>query len=658
MKPEPIHPARIAFNADGVPCAPDFGDVYHATAGALVQAEHVFLRGNGLPGRWAGRERFVVLETGFGLGNNFLATWAAWRADPQRCERLVFVSVEKHPLSQDDLRRALAASTLPELAAQLLDAWPLLTPNLHLRDFDAGRVQLLLAFGDVAHMLPELQLQADALYLDGFAPARNAAMWTPDVLKRLARLAAPGATAATWSVARSVCDGLTSNGFVVERVPGFAGRHEMTVARFAPRYTAPSPAAFRAPPVGPREALVLGGGLAGCAAAWALSLQGWTSTVLDRQPAPAMETSGNLAGLMHGIFNAPDSLHARWFRAAALHTHTWAAPAVAAGRVGGRLDGLLRLDAGLNDDTGLQAAQLACARVGLPAAYVQPLSRGDAIQTSGLPLPSGGWRYGQAGWLSPSDWCAELLARAGPLAGWRGDSAVARLRRIGAGWQALDGTGRVLAEAPVLVLAHALGARSVWPDGLAPLPLAAVRGQTTLWPGDAQPAVLPRLPLSGQGYALRLADGRLLLGATTQVNDADPALRTADHRHNLSRAVQLGVLGNGAEALDDAPLARLGGRVGWRATLPDRLPVIGPPVDALALANARAGRRRLDALRHQPRWHEAGHGLYVFSGLASRGLTSAALGARVLAAWISGAPFPVENSLRDALDPARFGPPG
>ena len=57
----------------------------------------MFLGGNGLPQRWAGRERFVVLETGFGLGNNFLATWAAWRDDPQRCARLHFVSIERHP---------------------------------------------------------------------------------------------------------------------------------------------------------------------------------------------------------------------------------------------------------------------------------------------------------------------------------------------------------------------------------------------------------------------------------------------------------------------------------------------------------------------------------------------------------------------------------
>src|SRR6185436_10644778 len=75
---EPLQPARIDFTDAAAPRAIDYGDVYHPRAGAFAQARHVFLAGNGLPRRWAGRAHFVILETGFGLGHNFLATWAAW----------------------------------------------------------------------------------------------------------------------------------------------------------------------------------------------------------------------------------------------------------------------------------------------------------------------------------------------------------------------------------------------------------------------------------------------------------------------------------------------------------------------------------------------------------------------------------------------------
>ncbi|WP_162910231.1 tRNA (5-methylaminomethyl-2-thiouridine)(34)-methyltransferase MnmD, partial [Azohydromonas sediminis] len=262
MRFAPITPARIVFGdgaPDAPPYAPDFGDVYHARAGALAQAHHVFLGGNALPQRWQQRARFVILETGFGLGHNFLATWAAWRDDPRRCERLWFVSIDRHPPTRDDLARAHAASPLPGLARDLVAAWPPLTPDLHTLAFDGGRVMLRLAFGDVAAWLPQLVLDADAFYLDGFAPDRNPAMWDARVLKALAGRAAPGATAATWSVARDVRDGLAGAGFAVERAPGFGGKREMTVARYAPAFT---PRRARAPGrVAPRDAVVVGAGL-------------------------------------------------------------------------------------------------------------------------------------------------------------------------------------------------------------------------------------------------------------------------------------------------------------------------------------------------------------------------------------------------------------
>src|SRR4051812_21708469 len=99
----PLVPARLAFQ-EGVPYSEAFSDVYHSVSGGPAQAEHVFLRGNGLPERWRGRRSFVILETGFGSGLNFLVTLRAWRRDPDRCERLHFVSIEKRPFALDDLR--------------------------------------------------------------------------------------------------------------------------------------------------------------------------------------------------------------------------------------------------------------------------------------------------------------------------------------------------------------------------------------------------------------------------------------------------------------------------------------------------------------------------------------------------------------------------
>jgi len=196
--PETLVPATLRFH-DGIPYSEAFGDVYHNADGGIAKKRHVFLGGNGLPARWAGRRRFVILETGFGLGLNFLVTLQAWRRDPARGERLHFVSIEKYPFSLQDLRTLHARyPELEEEAAELHARWPLVVPGAHRLEF--GNVVLTLHLGDIK-VLRDLRLAADAIYLDGFSPAKNADMWSPAAFRAISRLAAPGATAATWSVA-------------------------------------------------------------------------------------------------------------------------------------------------------------------------------------------------------------------------------------------------------------------------------------------------------------------------------------------------------------------------------------------------------------------------------------------------------------------------
>lgn len=648
MKTQPIVPATLVLRRSPqgreLPYSSGFDDIYHAEAGAFEQARHVFLAGNGLPGRWQGREEFVVLETGFGLGNNFLAAWDAWQADAQRCARLVFISIEKHPFVREDLARAHAASPRPDLAAQLVQAWPPLLPNLHQLDFEGGRVRLLLGFGDVADLLPQLLAEVDAFFLDGFAPARNPQMWDARLLERLGRLAAADATAATWSVARGVRDGLAAGGFEVERRPGFAGKRDMVAARHAPRFRpAPPPGGLLRPalPAAARHALVIGAGLAGASAAFGLAEQGWRCTVLDRAAQPAQGTSGNPGGLFHGVMHPDDGPHARSHRAAALATAALVAPWLAEGRFAGQCAGLLRLDA----DSGDADAQRLAERLGLPAGYLRWMAQDEAAAATGIAVPSGGWWFAQGGWLDPAGYVRTLLqaARAEVI----GHSAVHAIRRQAQRWQALGADGQVLGEAPVLVLANGLDAAALLAaHGQAEAaPLAAVRGQLSLVEAGHAHIALPRVPVAGGGYALALADGRLLCGATSQEGDTDPAPREADHLHNLQQAARLGALAGDPASL----LPGVQGRVAWRATTPDRLPLIGAVPDAHATVRTRGEQVRL-----LPRLRDEHGGLYLLAGLGSRGIGWTALAARLLASWVTGAPCPVEADLRDALDPARF----
>ena len=131
-----ITPATLSFTDDGTPYAPVYDDVYHSRAGAIAQARHVFLGVNDLPARGATREHFGIVETGFGLGLNFLTTWAIWQTQPQshRCQRLHFISIEKHPLLKHDLQRLLApyqGELPPESICALVEQWPILSSGMH-----------------------------------------------------------------------------------------------------------------------------------------------------------------------------------------------------------------------------------------------------------------------------------------------------------------------------------------------------------------------------------------------------------------------------------------------------------------------------------------------------------------------------------------------
>jgi tRNA 5-methylaminomethyl-2-thiouridine biosynthesis bifunctional protein len=673
MKLRRIVPAEVDFGDPQAPRAPRFGDVYHARHGAFAQARHVFLAGNGLPARWAGRAAFTVLETGFGLGNNFLATWAAWRADPARPRRLRFVSIEKHPLRAPDLRRALAACEAPELAAALCDAWPPLTPDHHALAFDDGAVELMLVFGDVADALRGLVACADAFYLDGFAPDRNPQMWDTPVFKALARLAAPGATAATWSAARAVREGLARAGFAARREPGAGGKRDITLADFAPRVQ-PRPPAARVGSADLARVAIVGGGIAGAACAHALARAGLEAIVLDTAAEPATGASGNAAGLFHGVFHPEDGAHARALRAAALLAARTYDEAIAHG-VPGRREGFLRVVPEHGDVAPLEAA---LSGAGLPPEFVQAWTPAQVRAIGGPDCAA--WGYPGGGWIAPA-----ALARAWlqtPGVTWRGGAEVDRLERVaderGSGvhplrargrWRLFDAHGALLAEADAVVFANAAAASTLWARATgttAPAgpewipPLARWRGQVSLVAADTPGLRAPRLPIAGAGYALALPDGAVLCGATSTADDETAEARLADHAHNLRQLAWLTGSALAAETpssdrtrpgADEALAAtliaqgRLQGRVGWRAIAPDRLPWIGAVPAAPADASTAP-----DQPRHWPRVP----GLFVASGFGSRGLTWAPLAGRLIVAWATGAPHPLPADLVDALDPARF----
>jgi tRNA 5-methylaminomethyl-2-thiouridine biosynthesis bifunctional protein len=599
-----ITPATLSFR-DGAPYSSLYGDIYASAAGGLAESRHVFIEGNGLPARFRDGTAAVVVETGFGAGLSFLSTWQAFREQAPADARLHYVSAEKHPLRRADLRRVLDLHpALASLSLPLLERYPPLVAGFHRLAFDGGRVSLLLLFGDAQAQLAELDAQADAFFLDGFAPSKNPDIWSAGLCRELARLAAPGATLATYTVAGSVRSALSQAGFAVARQPGYGTKREMLVGRFPGQ---------RRPPQRPGgRVAVIGGGIAGSHCALALAGQGYQVDVIEAGVAPAAGASANPAGLVRPFLSLDRSARSAFTLAAYLHAvrHYRALSVASPGLWNG--GGVLQLarDAGHADKLARALAQLA-----LPEAAARAVDAAQGTALCAAPVGDPGLWFGGAGWLSGPEACAAALAAAGDLAQLRTGLRIARIVQSEGGLRLVDAAGALVAAVDQVILANGHAAK-----GLAAMDLGLrpVRGQVSFLAarGDG-----PKVAVCREGYVSPAIDGIHYVGATFDEGDDDPALRESDHRANVARARRML-----PQTFGDAGIEPVGGWVGLRCVSRDRRPVLGQVA---------------------PGWHAC-------VALGSRGFTWAPLAAEIVASGISGAPLPVPRSVAAALSPARF----
>ncbi|MBK6286999.1 MAG: bifunctional tRNA (5-methylaminomethyl-2-thiouridine)(34)-methyltransferase MnmD/FAD-dependent 5-carboxymethylaminomethyl-2-thiouridine(34) oxidoreductase MnmC [Gammaproteobacteria bacterium] len=658
LPPLAVVPAQPQWLDDGTPYSQMFADVYYSRDDGLAESQYVFLQQNALEARWSALPRdshavFVIGETGFGTGLNFLLAWQLWERVAPPGARLVFRSLEAWPLETASLARALAR--WPELAscsAQLTANWPPLLPGLHSIELGAGRVSLQLFFGDVLDALREFGpahplapvTTADAWFLDGFAPARNPAMWSDEVLRQIAVLSRPGTTLSTFSAAAPVRDALTAHGFTVRKIPGFGRKRDMISAHRDQRAAPMTPVARSTPwhiamhpRTNERSALVIGAGIAGCTAALALARRGWEVSVLESADGPA---TGASQAMLFTQLALGDSAHAEFTLLGYLHALRFYRALLGDDATQRSACGMLQLYT-----TGKDQALLARLRQRYAALdrLVQFVDAAQASRLCGARVEHDGLFLPGSGWVAPN--AARTRALAHPRIRTRFGVRVETLRRAGDGWLAgTDGQGDFTAAA--VIIANSLAANSLL--GPAAVPLTPVRGQITLVP-RALILEAPHCVISGDGYVAPMLDGQLCCGASFEPHGSGHGATDSEHRDNLERLARL-LPGN---VVRDIAPADLAARVGLRATTPDRLPVAGPVPDAAACAAEFAALAR-NARKPIARLGSYQGGLYASIGHGSRGMTSAPLCAEMIAAHLCGEPAPVSDAISRALSPARF----
>ncbi|WP_404402184.1 bifunctional tRNA (5-methylaminomethyl-2-thiouridine)(34)-methyltransferase MnmD/FAD-dependent 5-carboxymethylaminomethyl-2-thiouridine(34) oxidoreductase MnmC [Idiomarina seosinensis] len=586
--------ADIRFNDQGVPVSNQFDDIYFSVDNGVAESRYVFLQHNNLAERFAKlpeHSEFVVAETGFGSGLNFLLCWQLFlQTAPASC-RLVFASFEKYPLSREQLQQAYQVlAELQPLAEQLLAVYPSTEPGCHRVLLADGRVTLDLWVGDINEQLPRFsrsaESQVDCWFLDGFAPAKNPHMWQPALFRQMACCAHAATTFATFTAAGVVRRGLAEAGFRVEKAPGFGRKREMICGRLLTD-KATKPALQRQP------VTVIGAGIAAATLTLALKRRGVPVSVISSQVADG--ASGNPQGAVYPLLHAErtplSQFYLQAFSTAVSFYYPWQGqhwfpcgvlqPAFNPQRRQ-RIDkvagGLYQLQS-VSHAVSEQADQLA----------------GIAVNFDSLHYPAGGW-------LRPQT-LVELLFQ-------QADCQPVR-QTVSADMPRPAGRLVIAAGKQSAALSEQLAGIK--------LPIKPVRGQITLVKASPATAALQQV-LCYKGYMIPADNGQHCIGATFNRGDDSAVSRAEDDNDNLAS------LQTCSQQPWSESLPVVGQRTSVRATSPDHMPIAGQLADKLLLISA----------------------------LGSRGLTSAPLLAEIIAAQLTGGLVPLADDCLRRLSPQRY----
>jgi len=597
-----IEPAHRQVGDEGELYAPLYDAVYANLSGAWSRAQSVFVDGCELPSRWQSDRCLRLLETGFGLGINFLSTWASIKLSNSKA-RLQYVAIEKHPFTAQDLLSALQASVvtapasitpvLEGLIEQLIAQWPPLIPGFHSLPLD-DQTTLTLVFGDVDSMLPSIHGRFDAFYLDGFAPDRNAAMWSLQTMQHLARLAADGAIASIGCAEDSVRHALESVGFEVSKRDGLGDKRESLSAKWTKE--------FRDASTRVESVVVIGAGIAGASIARQFATRGISVTLIERD-LPASGASGNPVAVVRPEPGGATNVIAEFSAAGVGWLQRWLS--TYGKSVPHNFCGAVRL---LRDQR--RHDKLAAYAQTVPDEWLREVSVSEATMLCGQSVASEGFFLPHAGWVDPTALIAALIDH--PLIKLRSGTEVKQLSpNATEGWCVeLANDEKIFSRYVVLATAFADLSSSV--DGV-----DSARGQLSVVTERVDKPL--RAIVCRDGYVTPAINGVHTIGATIQI-DGDAKPRAEDDLENFHRLQRLL-----PDFVSDASEVR-SGRVSWRATTQDRLPLVGKITE----------------------------GLYASIGHGSRGVACAPWCAEFLVTQILDEPLPIGSEWIERLHPLRF----
>lgn len=600
---------------NGLPYSPEFDDVYFSVSPehpqhGLAETRYVFLQHNHLAERWQQlpadtASHFVIVETGFGSGLNFLAALKLWRDTAPAHAHLHFVSVEIAPFTLQDLRTAHAHfPELAEASAALCAQYHLLQPGINQLELPSFSASLTLFIGDSAHYLPQLTLKADAWFLDGFAPSKNPQMWQPYLFASMATCAHTGTTFATFTSAGVVKRGLQAAGFIVQKTKGFGNKREMLCGNW-PTTTAPA--------INPLpKVAIIGAGIAGCSTANQLASLGCEVHVFERAAQIATGASGNPRGMLYPRLNAEKPMNDQLaWRSYSYSLRHYAQ--LNLGDDGFQSVGLLQLGGSPREHKRVQKVAARYEQLGVDMPLLHKMTAAAASECAGVQIGHECLYFPHGAWVNPVRACQQMVKQ--PKIRLHLAQDVDKLSRISSGWQ-LFSDSSPLGTFDAVVVCNAAEAAALIPES--GMWLNPVRGQMGVI--AAQPAMQPlRTILCGDGYLTPAHQGTHAMGATFAPGETDTSVRAEDSEQNLHMVSTLS-----PQFGPVAHTAVISARASLRCGSPDYLPYVGPLLPLQDLMDSHAS---VNSFADLP----AAQGLYVHAAHGSKGLMTAPYCAAILA---------------------------
>lgn len=650
---QPLTFAELSFNAQQTPVSDVFDDIYFSPEDGLAESRYVFQEGNQLWERWQNHmlPHFVIAETGFGTGLNFLAVAAEFQrfrdVFPNAClKRLYFISFEKYPLTAEQLVQVHQAyPQFQVLSQQLTTDWMPRQVGCERYHFDG--IVLDLWFGEMADSLDELgdyhHGQIDSWFLDGFSPDKNPAMWNAHLYREMFRLSRNGGSFATFTAAGHVRRGLVEAGFVVEKRKGFGKKREMIFGhkpQEAPTSGLKFPYFYQSRNIPKQEEVaIIGGGAAAFCTAWALIERGKKVVLYCRDNEVGEAASGNLQGAVYPQLSDDDNRNVRFY----LHSFDYAL------RFYRRCQSYFSFEQAFSgvaltaydEKNGKKWRKLATQ---FEAFQVIKWEEADSLSEKvGLPLSMGGGWIEEGGWISPKQWVQNgfrYLQERGLRIVCRHE--VPELDWNGQAWEWQYQGEHFSHETVVLANGHRFK-QFRQSEGI---PLYPVRGQVSHIPTTVALSQLKSV-LCYDGYLTPKSAGNWhCVGASHVRDNEQEVFSSAEHQQNfvkLSENLTACEWGGGVDFSAEQ------GKVGIRAALRDRMPIVG------AVPNYPAQKEAYRQLYNQLRRKETVAvadfypNLYMLNGLGSRGLTTAPLLGEMLASQICGEPLPLSEEIHQVL---------